>query len=420
METFIQPLLIIIISITLILFFIKPEWVLFVFIASLPIEALIDDSIFTLPKILGFLAVLSFFVILIREKRKLHFDFPFFIMFLLVIWGSFTYFWSISPDTTLIRITTLLQLLILYFLMINQIRNVKNLDLLLKFLFIGSVIYSIFGLSDLIMIVSGNRTMRLASVAGNANWYFLVSICLIPACYWVFSASKTKIFKILAILVLLILLITSLYTQSRGGLISLGMFFFSILIFSRGKFSWLIVFILLALMSYQFIPEGYLGRFTNILDDLRITGLWPAGWRAFQDELLIGHGLGTNGYVITRYLGVNYLNYFDSVHNALLGIGIELGLIGLFLYILFILIPTSKLIHLLNTKDLATNSLIKNFSIYQVSVIMAYLISWIKGGGLEFQKMLWFLVGMEAILIIILQKEKDKNDRNSFHLSNDK
>ena len=411
MNNLIQPLLIFIIAIAVILFFIKPQWVLYVFIASLPIEALIDDSIFTLPKILGFLALISFLVVVIKEKRKLHFDLPFFIMVLLVIWGSLSYFWSVSPDTTLVRITTLIQLLILYFLMINQVRSIKNLDILLKFLFLGTIIFAFFGLSDLFLIVSGNQNMRLSSVAGNANWYFIVSICLIPAGYWVYSTSKTKMIRFLTVLIILTLLITSLYTQSRGGLISLTVFFLSILLFSKNKFSWVFIITIIAFVIYQFLPEGYLLRFGDIFYDSRITRLWPAGLRAFHDKLLTGHGLGTNGYVITKYLGVNYLNYFASVHNAFLGIGIEIGVLGLLLYILFIFIPIGKLTMLINIKNNKNMHIIRNFIIVQISVLFAYLTSWIKGGGLEYQKMLWFIVGIVSVLTIILQKEvQSKNN----------
>lgn len=371
----------------------------------MPIEAIIDDSIFTLPKILGFLALLSFLVLVIKEKRKIHFDLPFLLMFLLVIWGSISFFWSVSPDSTLVRITTLIQLLILYFLMINQVRSIKNLDILLKFLFLGSIIYAIFGLSDLILIISGNQNMRLASVARNANWYFIVSICLIPAGYWVFTTSNNKLSRILAVFVLLTLLITSLFTQSRGGLISLAVFFFSIILFSKNKFSWLSVIIIISFVIIQFLPEGFLIRFGEIFTDSRITRLWPAGLRAFQDQLLTGHGLGTNGYVITKYLGVNYLNYFASVHNALLGIGIEIGVIGMLLYILFFSIPSGKLFGLINHKNIENNQMLRNLIILQISVLLAYLTSWIKGGGLEYQKMLWFLVGMVSVLAIILQKD---------------
>jgi len=303
--------------------------------------------------------------------------------------------------------------------MINQVRTIKNLNLLLNFLFLGSIIYAVFGLSDLLLIISGNQNLRLASVAGNANWYFIVSICLFPAGYWVFSTSKTKLIKIVAVLVIFSLLITSLYTQSRGGLISLAVFFLSILLFSKNKFSWLFVIILITFVIYQFLPEGFLLRFEDIFYDSRITRLWPAGLRAFQDQLLTGHGLGTNGYVIARYLGVNYLNYFASVHNAFLGIGIEVGIVGLFLYILFILFPTIKLISNLSINMFTSNEIIKKFSIVQISVLTAYLMSWIKGGGLEYQKMLWFIVGMVSCLVIIIKNyDTIRKERNNVPYSN--
>lgn len=404
MAALITPLFIVIIFIGVILLFAKPKLVLPLFIGTLPLETLVESDIYSLPKILGVLAFLSFLVIAIREKRKINFDFPLLILFLFLIWGAVSYFWSVAPDSTLIKLTTILQLLVLYFLMINQIRDYKSINKIMEFLFMGAIVYSLFGIFDLVFLLSNNENLRLASIAKNANTYFIISICLIPACYWVLQQNRHFFLKLISIFVIMALLITSLYTQSRGGLISLGVFFLSYFLLSGKKVSWMLLIIIFGTVVYILIPESFVERFSDISTSIRVTELWPAGIRAFNDRPISGYGLGTNSVILPTFLRrVNYFDQLFSVHSAPLSVSIELGLPGLLLYLTFIFAPTFKLLKTIWKLRINHNMMI-NLSCVIFSVLMAYLATWIKGGGSEYQKMLWVLIGLETCLAIIINE----------------
>jgi O-antigen ligase len=345
LEKLIQPLFVGFVSVAVILLIIKPQLVFYVFISSLPIDALIESDIYSLPKILGLLAVLSFLLVSLKKNRKLKFDFPFWVMFLLVLWGTVSYFWSAAPSSTLIRLSTLVQLLILYFLIINQVRDEKNLNRMMISLFIGTLIFAAFGLSDFLLVQSNNEKMVLESIARNPNWYFVVAICMIPAVYWGIAVTKGKLVRILGASLLIILFVTSIYTQSRGGLISLAIFFLVFLHLTRKKFTWVFLILAAALLFFQIAPENYLERFAMIGHDStdRLVDLWPAGWRAFKSSPWIGYGLGASEKIMPEFIITVFTGNIASVHNSLLAIGIDMGIPGIFLYLLFVLIPTLRL-----------------------------------------------------------------------------
>lgn len=346
------------------------------------------------------MVLLSFLVIAVREKKKIHFDLPFLLFFLFFIWGALSAFWSVNLDLTLFRLISILQLLLVYFILSNQARNEEAIDRIMRFLFAGAIGYVIFGVSDLVLLLSRNENQRLASIAKNANWFFMVSICLIPACYWALAVVRNKAVKILAVLTLLALLILSLYTQSRGGLVSLAVFFLTYLLLSRRKFSWLLLIVISALLVYQAMPEGYLERFEDLSTSLRIVELWPAGVRAFEQNMFAGHGLGTSHFVVTRYLPrTPFVGEYFSVHNSLLAVAIDLGAPGVGLYLLFVAVPTLALFRVIRrSRARQHRSPLVTLAEITVCVLMAYMATWIKGGGIEYQKMLWVLVGLETCL----------------------
>jgi O-antigen ligase len=399
LKEFIELLFIGIISVAFFLLIVKPQLVFYVFISSLPIDALIESDIYSLPKILGLLAVLSFLLVSLKENRKLKFDIPFWVMFLLVLWGAVSYFWSADPSSTLIRLSTLVQLLILYFLIINQVRDEKNLNRMMISLFIGALIFAAFGLSDFLLLQSNNEHMRLASIARNPNWYFVVAICMVPAVYWGIAVTKRTLVRILGVALLIILFVTSIYTQSRGGLISLAIFFLVFLLLTRKKFAWVLLIMAAALLFYQIAPENYLERFAMIGYDStdRLADLWPAGWRAFKSSPWIGYGLGASASIMPEFINTMFTANIVSVHNGLLAIGIDLGIPGIFLYLLFFLIPTLRLYRVVRLAGkVGYNSLQLTAAKLLLAVLAAYIATWFKTGGVEYHKMLWLLVGLEA------------------------
>ncbi|NSW52320.1 MAG: O-antigen ligase family protein [Anaerolineae bacterium] len=399
MKLFIEPLLICIFIAGVFFFFVRPKYTLYLLIASVPLEMLSTNEMFTLPKLLGLGAFVSFLLMIMFEKQKLIIDKATLVMTLFLIWGCISSFWSSHPQDSLVRIFSLLQLLILYFLIINQIRTPKDFDTVMLFQFIGAIIFSVFGIGDLISSTTGSR---LSSIAQNPNLYFVISISLLPSIIWVLISTKIKVVKIIAILVLSGLLITSINTQSRGGLISLGVFFLFYLSLTRKKFSWIMLILIIGISVYWIAPVDFLSRFSIIGNDYldRFRDIWPAGWRAFTDRIWLGYGIGVSEKILPQYLQFTRRTFQTlSAHNSILAIGIEMGIPGIILYLFFITIPTYRLFHTIKKFNEDNDELhLLMASKILLSVVFAYLVSWIKTGGMEYGKMLWILVGLESVL----------------------
>lgn len=418
MDNLFTPSFIGLLAITIILALTRPQWVFPIFLASIPYENLASIEGNSITRILGVVVLLSYLAIALTNRKPLRFDAAFWFFFMFTLLGLISIFWSADSSETLSRFITLVQLLILYFLLINQVTDFKEFDRVMTALFWGSVIFAFIGLGDLILGLSGDQSVRLASIARNANGYFIYAICMIPANYWILTVKKSKFLKMLSVFILFILLVTSLNTQSRGGLISLGVFFLVYLYLTTKKLSALLLILIVALMVLQLTPLGFEDRLLETSTDIRITGLWPAGWQAIRDRPLGGFGLGMNSRVIPRY-------YFQptgprSVHSGFLAVGIELGIIGLILYLLFVIIPAVKLFkYVRRDRKNKSVSQIKSLGIILIAVFIAYLSSWVKGGGMEYAKLLWVLVGLMSSCVSLLQSSQKDESLNDFMIADE-
>jgi O-antigen ligase len=161
-------------------------------------------------------------------------------------------------------------------------------------------------------------------------------------------------------------------------------------------------------LFFQIAPENYLERFAMIGHDStdRLVDLWPAGWRAFKSSPWIGYGLGASEKIMPEFIITVFTGNIASVHNSLLAIGIDMGIPGIFLYLLFVLIPTLRLYKAIKLANKARQrTTLLTAADLLLAVLVAYMASWFKGGGLEYHKMLWLLVGLEAAFGWILSSQ---------------
>jgi len=397
----------------------KPEWAFYAFMVGLPLDTVISGDIFSLPKILGFLALASFLLSIIIRRKNVKFDAAFWVMMMYLAWCTLSYFWSINPSASLARIFSIIQFAILYILIINLVATEAVLSRAMLALGIGAAVLAGTGVVQLRQVAVLNQTAlsldRLAGAADNANWYFVVAICMIPALYWLMANYRNWLIKLFAFLIAGALFVTALYTQSRGGLISLGIFFLAYLVLTDKKASAVLILSLVGLMGFLIMPSTVYARFLTIGSDPfdRLTVLWPAAWLAFTRNMWIGSGIGTSSFVMYRYLaGYRYAAEALSPHNSFLAIGIDTGLVGIALYLSFALIPIIKLlIAFVKGKMRWHKGKMERFGILLLCALLAYITSWFKGGGMEYQKMLWVLVGLEsAVLNIIANKEAGESN----------
>jgi O-antigen ligase len=374
------------------------------FLAALPLEEFSAAGV-TILKLTGGLALAVWLLSHVRPHDPIRWDPGLTLMALFVVWGSASYFWSINPAVSMNKLQTYVLLLVSYFLIINVIRNEEQLSAAMVALWLGMLVLVTSGVLGLSAIRVSDVDSRLSGVVGNANGYVAMLVACIPTGYWIFARTRVPFRKAITAAALLIAGITSFYTKSRGGFISIGVFFLSLLAFrqTRRRAFWFLV--LFLVLTLRLAPLGLWQRFEETAESRgneRTSVLWPAGLMAFTQRPLLGSGLGTNADAMYQVRGTT--RYGGVVHNAPLAVAIELGVVGLALYCALLTYCTVRLWRAVASAVRQGRSKEAIFAIVLLASFFAYLTTWFKGGGAEYGKMLWVLLGLMSAYSRILEQ----------------
>ena len=260
---------------------------------------------------------------------------------------------------------------ILYFLVINNIKQKQQFDIFIQLFFFTSFVVALFALLHYYGLDPYLKDIpQLISTIGQKNWVsnYLATVFPIIFTYFLLAEDKKKIVYYLLLSILYTVLIIF---QSRGIWISagltliLGIFFLYkyklFNIFKKNK-KWLfLLFITFFLITVfysipnplnknidtipQKITSIYEDNFSSI--DSRLL-IWGTAFEMIKDKPFLGIGIGSFKMDYLDYQAdflkqnPNYLKYgsrSEEAHNEYLQLAAELGIIGLgiFLYIIFIL-----------------------------------------------------------------------------------
>jgi O-antigen ligase len=172
----------------------------------------------------------------------------------------------------------------------------------------------------------------------------LVMMCPIALAYVYIEKGAKKIvyFGVLALLIAAIL-----YTGSRGGFLGfIGMAIpFLALVYKKQKIKFIAIITLLALSIVLFLPNQYKQRFLSIFDKQGYSysnekhgriALWKRGLDSIKEQPL---GIGIRNSSIGEGIQKQQEGVAGAwrvLHNAYLQIGVELGVLGLFVYLMFL------------------------------------------------------------------------------------
>ena len=246
---------------------------------------------------------------------------------------------------------------------------------------------------------------RVSGILGNPNGYVAMLVACIPSGYWFFTRTKAPFRKVLTVAAIAAAVITSLYSQSRGGIISIIVFLLSLLAFRQTRRRGFVFAILILATGFRLAPLAFWQRWeeTKTLGgNIRTTELWPAGLRAFAQNPWLGSGLGTNADAVYRAQGSRTGG--SVVHNAPLAVAVELGIPGLGLYLGFVAYALVRLLRALAATTRQGRSKETVFAIVLLASFVGYMTTWFKGGGAEYSKMLWVLLGLMSAYARILEQ----------------
>ncbi len=196
------------------------------------------------------------------------------------------------------------------------------------------------------------QASRVYALIGNANFlahYLVLSFYLIFFLAY-FDKKFSKLYFALAALIMPAVL----WTQSRGAFVSLAFTIFLLFIFyffkvwqasKKKALALLFIFLVCALFASQTLSQrftSYSWQDTTI--ETRLEA-WQAAKDGFLDRPILGFGKNNFQTVFNKYLDIKIYKgsgtpmWFDKAHNQYFDYLAETGIIGLFVYLLFLAWP---------------------------------------------------------------------------------
>ncbi|MBU0722337.1 O-antigen ligase family protein, partial [Patescibacteria group bacterium] len=320
---------------------------------------------------LNFGAVLGIFILVftlcwIIAKTKEIFKTPnILIIFLFLFISLISILYSQNQFAALEELVRICSFFAIYFLTFNLIKTKYDLQLARKIFLVSAIIPFFFGLWQIIAKTgladeSGFLRIYGSFAHPNAFSYFLVIILTLLIYFFITEENqKTKILYLLFIILNFILLV---FTYSRGAwlafatiLLLLGILKYRKLLFK--SLITIILFIILIVSVDLFFPNYNSSYFLNFNPSRRIIEsfslnhnssiswrieLWQEMADVFWKKPFLGHGIGSFEQECLKATGF-YTGSYEA-HNDYLRLAIELGLIGLTIYVLLILIILKNII----------------------------------------------------------------------------
>ena len=375
-------------------------------IASQPIVEMLPviPMLSSVVPVIGLVTVLSFLLRASRENVKgaLVFSSNHVLALLFIIWilvSNPAAAWS-GPDRN--WIFTFLQLFILFWLsgfLVNTLRKQQ----ILMWIFSATTLLSVF-----FVIQSGgffeeiDPVVRAAGLTEGANTAARYSVVAFVFLNYLRTVERNPILRFVALLGTIVTFFGVFYTVSRTGMILLGTaVVLLILLQTKVKFRFQILvtvaaaFIILISFSssiLSFIQE-IAPSITHGTDTMGLRyALWEAGWEMWLDHPVNGVGIGMFPHVLRLYPNATYPIIFARglvAHNIYVSVLAETGIIGILLFIAFLVAALSAILRARKHLDPAFRSLANSWLIVLVVMLI---------GGLtktdQTDKVLWLVLGI--------------------------
>jgi len=398
---------------------------------------------------------LTFWVFKIISQEKVRFirsplDFPVFSFIVICI---LSLLWSNSFFVSLKELPLFLAGPLLYFIIINNISDERQINRILNVLIIIGGLFGIYGIFqyngiDFYFWIRNIGRHKVFGLFGNVNYFAEYLIVPLPIAVSLFFASKKKLKKTLLLIGILAMGGSLILTFTRSSYLSLTIsliFMFFLFLTSRGKNiikknKKIFIIIILAVVitiTFLFVIPTPLNKSGTVISKIkerasitqlktdfssgRRIAIWKFTGMIIKDHLLLGSGIGTFKYNTLNYQakffnqGQNRSIYpygiAEKAHNEYLQLWAEIGIIGLGIFIWLIVSYFNYGLKLLKkTKDNHKQGII----IGLMGSIVAVLIDSIFGFPLHLPAtliLLWLSLGLTIVL-------GDKVDIRNINLTN--
>jgi len=282
--------------------------------------------------------------------------------------------WSDSPFVSLKELPLFLPGPLLYFMIVNNIHNEKQINRIISATLIIGGLFGIYGIFqyngiDFAFWIGNYGRGKVFGLFGNAGYFSEYLILTLPIAVSLFLVTKNKIIKLLLLVGILAMGSTIALTFTRTPYLALGVSFIFMGFFffaSRGKSFFkenkkifIVILIAVVLIVSLFVIPTPLSEKGTVISKIkerasitqlgsefstgRRTAIWKYSTLIIKDYPWFGSGIGTFKYNSLRYQakfldqGENRSLYpygiAEKVHNEYLQIWTELGIIGLLIFI---------------------------------------------------------------------------------------
>ena len=326
------------------------------------------------------------------QRQPIQWNIAWLLLALFILWAGVTLLWAVDIVEGRKALVAFLLGSILLFLVVQQVRTIREIDGVMRDLMIVGWIVVIAGLLTLRFggYQSGER-LKIGDLNENALGV-LLTLMLAGVIWPVLRSSGRRRLVYLAISAAYILstVILVLLSGSRGSTISLVVMLLAFW-FWRPLRPWakigsalvagaLIVapFLLIAIQNRSSEDTG------NELGSRDI--LWTAAWRLIQDHPFTGVGLGNGPIELRPYIAAltsDYAKHFGlPAHNPFLEVGCDTGVVGMSLYASVVISALWQFFHNRRRLQMCEGALSVYFPLILVCAA-GYLSSFIKSGGME-------------------------------------
>ncbi len=254
---------------------------------------------------------------------------------LFILWASATALWALDPQTTLRRLPTALALLLLYLAAVSVKVSPKELTRISYFVIAGGVAAFAMQLLQRGTGFSDRATLAIGSAVANPNDFAATLLLPVSLAIGGFLSARGPVRKLAWLAIVSAIMLSLLLTMSRGALVAMFVLIFVYVYRFRRSYRAFVpaaaLFLALLLASPTF-----LARVENSIAS-RAQGrfdLWQVGLAALRHYGVQGAGLDNFPYAYDKYVSAaSFFRGFDRApHNAFLGAAVELGIVGLGLF----------------------------------------------------------------------------------------
>lgn len=304
--------------------------------AELPVVGTIPHLVGIVASVLGALYVLAR-----RRVRPLSWFHVCLLLFL--VWAGTTALWSIDSEATQTRFMTYLQLAVLVWLLWEIAWSPQRTRALLGAYVLGVSVAAVATVYDYLAgAYAAGYPGRFTGLDVNPNELGMTLALGIPMAWYVNLSQRGRRFAWLWQLYLPLAITAILLTASRGAFLTM-LAALVVIPATQARLRLRTKIALSALaagslvLAAMFVPETTLERLQSTSADIESgyfgnrARIWRAGLDAAREHPLVGVGAGTFGAAVEPSL-----NFQWSSHNVFLGILVEDGVVGLFLFLAMI------------------------------------------------------------------------------------